>query len=846
VIRFDVPVFDIAPRPLTLIDGSVNHYVSQVAILPVQFPTGELFELEFFVTPLEASFAVVLGLNWLRHYNPLIDWRLNSITFRSNVKDLPSMTSIRSLPPSPVVVQDPISVDSPGIPLDPPSISPSISNPTPEPPTVSQKPHISFINAAAYARACRLEGSQAFQLNLADIPDLLARSATASTSDQGPDLTVIPEEYHGFADVFSKTKADRLPEHRPYDLKINTPEGTTPPLGPIYSLSAVELQTLREFIDEHLRIGFIRPTRSPCGAPVLFIKKKDGSLRLCVDFRGLNKITRKDRYPIPLVADLLDAPKKARIYTKIDLRHAYHLVRISEGDEWKTAFRTRYGSYEWLVMPFGLTNAPAAFQRFINDIFADMLDVCVVVYLDDILIYSDDPDIHRTHVTEVLRRLRANGLYAAEKKCFFHQEKVEFLGFMLSPEGLSMDEAKVKVIQDWPVPRKVRDVQSFLGFANFYRRFILDYSKITVPLTRLTRKGIPWSWTDSCQQAFETLKKAFTTAPILTHWNPDAPIVVETDASDYALAAIISTYVEGDVHPIAFHSRTFNAAELNYDVHDKELLAIFEAFQKWRHYLEGTPTPVDVVTDHKNLEYFATTKLLTRRQARWSEYLSQFNLVIRFRPGKQSTKPDALTRRWDIYLKEGGSDYAMVNPQNCRPVFTQEQLTASLRATFLAPVVLRSASILDLEQLHLDIKTALTDDPTAAKHRSPDNADPRWSFGEDGLLRQDGKIFVPDTNDLRLRILRYKHDHILSGHFGQNKTLQLVRRDYSWPNLRTFVMDFVKSCTVCKRNKSQRHKPYGFLKQLPIPVRPWDSISMDFIEQLPVSNGFTDILVIVD
>jgi hypothetical protein len=259
---------------------------------------------------------------------------------------------------------------------------------------------------------------------------------------------------------------------------------------------------------------------------------------------------------------------------------------------------------------------------------------------------------------------------------------------MLSPEGLHMDETKVKVIQDWPTPRKVKDIQSFLGFANFYRRFIQDYSKITIPLTHLTRKGIPWNWDDRAQQAFDELKRAFTSAPILTHWNPDAPIVVETDASDYALAAIISTYVDGDLHPIAFHSRTFNSAELNYDVHDKELLAIFEAFQKWRHYLEGTASPVDVVTDHKNLEYFSTTKLLTRRQARWSEFLSQFNLVIRFRPGRLGTKPDALTRRWDVYLKEGNSGYASVNPQNHRPVFTQEQLTSSLRATYLAPIAL--------------------------------------------------------------------------------------------------------------------------------------------------------------
>jgi len=204
------------------------------------------------------------------------------------------------------------------------------------------------------------------------------------------------------------------------------------------------------------------------GAPVLFTRKKDGGLRLCVDFRGLNKITKKDRYPLPLIADLLDCPGKARVYTKIDLQHAYHLVRIAEGDEWKTAFRTRYGSFEWRVMPFGLMNAPAAFQRFMNDIFSDMVDICVVIYLDDILIYSDNINIHRTHVREVLRRLRKNGLFAGAHKCSFHTNSIDYLGYILSPTGLSMDSVKIQAIQDWPEPRKVKDIQSFLGFANFY------------------------------------------------------------------------------------------------------------------------------------------------------------------------------------------------------------------------------------------------------------------------------------------------------------------------------------------------------------------------------------------
>ena len=775
--------------------------------------------IDFFVTPLDPSVSVVLGYNWLTRYNPLIDWVLGSIVFRPPSLD-PSFPSTTS------------SARTAQLPQQKP-----VSSETPKPPSVS------LIGAAAFLRACKQQGAQSFSLHLSD-PSFSGKSA--SVSDKAPDLSNIPKEYHDYADVFSKDKASKLAPHRPYDLKIDLVDGAVPPpISVMYSLSPTEQEALREFVDENLRLGFIRPSNSQHGAPVMFVRKKDGSLRLCVDFRGLNKISKKDRYPLPLISDLLATAGKARIYTTLDLRHAYYLVRIADGDEWKTAFRTRYGSFEWRVMPFGLTNAPSAFQRFMNDIFSDMLDVHVIIYLDDILIYSDDPTEHKKHVREVLRRLRLHGLFCKPEKCEFHQDTVNYLGFVLSKDGLTMDPSKVQTIQDWPVPRKVKDIQSFLGFANFYRRFIADYSKIVVPLTRLTRKGVPWIFSDAALHSFNTLKLAFTTAPILTHWIPDKQLIVETDASDYALGAILSIQLDsGEVHPVAFHSRTFTPPELNYDTHDKELLAIFEAFRVWRHYLEGSGIPVDVITDHKNHEYFSTTKVLTRRQARWSEYLSQFNLVIRFRPGKLGTKPDSLTRRWDVYPKGGNSDYATVNPSNLRPMFTQEQIAVSLRATQLLEPVLRATVIMDQEQLNADILAALPVDPLFIAHQK--EPQPGWTVTPDGFFRHDNLIYIPDANDLRLRVLRYKHDHILSGHPGQNKTVDLIRRDYTWPGLREFVKSYVKSCTTCMRAKPQRHKPYGLLKQLPIPERPWNSISMDFIETLPTSSGSDSILVIVD
>lgn len=280
-----------------------------------------------------------------------------------------------------------------------------------------------------------------------------------------------------------------------------------------------------------------------------------------------------------MITDLLNRLGKAWIYTKIDLRHAYHLVWIAEGDEWKITFRTHYGSFEWLVISEGLTNALAAFQRFINDIFRDMLDDSVIVYLDNILVNSKNLQEHRKHVREVLRRLRLHGRYAKAPKCKFHTDSVEYLRYILSPSGLLMSKDKVKVILDWPTLRKVKDIQSFLDFANFYRRFIPYYSNIVVLLTRLTRKNTLWKWTPQCQEAFDSLKKAFTSAPTLMQWKPGAPLIVETDALDYALAAILSMVTDDGVHPLVFLSRTFTALELNYNVHNKELLAIYEAFR---------------------------------------------------------------------------------------------------------------------------------------------------------------------------------------------------------------------------------------------------------------------------
>ena len=352
------------------------------------------------------------------------------------------------------------------------------------------------------------------------------------------------------------------------------------PVGSLYSLSRPELEELRRWLDENLKKGFIRQSVSPAGAPIVFVKKKDGSLRLCADYRGLNDGTIMDRYPLPLIRETLAQLSRAKYYTTLDIRAAYNLVCMAGGEEWKTAFRTRYGLFESLVMPFVLTDAPATFQKFINDVLRPYLDIFCTAYLDDILIYSDNLGEHKIHVRRVLGALQKAGLHLKPEKCEFYQESVKYLGVIISRDGVKMDPSKISTILEWEAPHTVTQVREFLGFANFYMRFVKNYSQIVAPLTALTKKDRPFAWNKGCSKAFEFLKQAFTSAPVLCHFDPDLEIVVETDASDYVSAGVMSQRHNGTLHPVAFFSKKHSPAECNYEIYDKKLMAIIRCFEE--------------------------------------------------------------------------------------------------------------------------------------------------------------------------------------------------------------------------------------------------------------------------
>ncbi|SOV05792.1 uncharacterized protein UDID_18521 [Ustilago sp. UG-2017a] len=559
----------------------------------------------------------------------------------------------------------------------------------------------------------------------------------------------IPKPYQHLRDVFDEVEADKLPHHTEHDLHLELMEGSRPPQGPLYLKGPKEMSELRKYLDENLVKGFIRPSKSPARSPVLFVPKKDGGLRLCVDYRGLNEITVKNRAPLPLIEEQLFLLRKAKIYSKLDLQVAYNLICIAKGDEWKTVFGTQLGLYEYLVMPFGLANAPAHFQSFINVIFRDIIGVYVVVYLGDFLIFSDTEEAHVRHVTEVLTRLRNNWLFAKLLKCEFHTTTVEFLGYIIKPTGVEMD------------PEKVR-----------------------TPLTSLVKLT-------------ERFKK----------------FELETDASDFAIAGVLKQEHEGRWHLVVFYSRKMSSAEKNYEIHDKELLALV------------------ILTDHEALKYFKSQRRITGRQARWVVLLADFDFVLQYRPGDKGGEPDALTRRADMQPVGEEQEH---NVRQLLPPRVFEQVKNEI-ATGMAPVLtmesIATKGIKDLARIFQPLDPELQE----IHLRKPFEI-------RDALWYSDGWLVIPKVTMPG----RTNHHHLRTGHVGWDATIKSAQRHYWWPNMSAWIADYVASCQVCARYKAPRHRPYGLLQPLATPDRPWGSISLDFIEGLPPSKGYDSILVIVD
>jgi len=379
-----------------------------------------------------------------------------------------------------------------------------------------------------------------------------------------------------FPDVMPKDLPEDLPSRRRVDHAIEVMPGVAPPAKAPYRMSHEELKELKVQLQELLTKRYIKPSKSPYGAPVLFVHKKDGTLRMCVDYRALNKATVKNRYPLPRIDDLFDRLSGAKVFSRIDLCSGYYQIRIAEGDKEKTTCRTRYGSYEFLVMPFGLTNAPATFCTLMNDIFREWLDDFVVVYIDDILIYSNSLEEHAEHLRKVFQRLRENKLYAKLEKCEFGVTEVDFLGHRITQEGLMMDDHKVKAILDSELLKSVLALRSFLGLASYYRKFIKNFAKIEAPLTNLLKKSaVTYDWDEACDEAFGTLKGILVKAPVLKLLNFDKDFEIHSDASDFTIGGVIVQ----DGRPVAFESKKLSETERRWPTHEKEMWAVIHCLK---------------------------------------------------------------------------------------------------------------------------------------------------------------------------------------------------------------------------------------------------------------------------
>lgn len=656
---------------------------------------------------------------------------------------------------------------------------------------------------------------------------VIAREPKASTTE-------IPEEYSKYSKLFSGELETGLPEHSQWDHEIKLQPGTEPTFNKIYPQNPAQDKALKEYLEESLRLGHIRPSESPAGHPILWVPKKNGKLRPCIDYRSINKITIKNRYPLPLISEIRDKLGQAKWFTTLDLKGAYNLIRMAKGHEWKTAFRTTRGHFEYLVMPFGLTNAPATFQTMIDNVLRKQLDKFAVVYLDDILIYSNTLEEHRKHVHEVLQTLQDNKLLVEGSKSKFHQHKVEFLGYEITPGQINMSPSKIEDVRSWPEPTNVREVRGFLGFANFYRKFIRKFGEITIPLTNLTKKDNEFKWTEKEAKAFETLKEKILEEPVLLTADPEKPFEVETDASDYAIGGQLGQRdKEGRLHPVAFLSKKLNGPELNYGIHDKELMAIIQAFKEWRHYLVGANHKVTVYSDHKNLTSFTTTKELNKRQIRWYETLTDYDFEILYRKGSLNGRADALSRREDLKSTEASVEHPM------------------LKYNKDGNLVLSTREINMTWQVQPDdiwlrrIKSRIQGDRLTDTWRST----PFLTRKENDYFYND-RLYVPAV--LQRQLVEEIHAHPLHGHQGVAKTISRLRRSYDFPESRKIVQEIIKKCDICNKAKIARHAPYGELQPIPPPERAWQTVTMDFIVKLPKSKEpmtgvfYDSILVIVD
>jgi len=637
---------------------------------------------------------------------------------------------------------------------------------------------------------------------------------------EDPKLNGILEKY---SSVFRSELPDGLPPKRSVDHEIVVEEGNKPPRKPLFQLSPEELKAAKEYVDELLRSRKIRPSKSPYGAPLFFVKEPD-KLRGVVDYRALNLITKKNSTPLPRTDEMFDRIGEARIFSKMDLKTGFHQIRVRPEDVEKTAFNTKYGQFEYLVLPMGLCNAPATFQSLMNSIFHDCMDEFIVVYMDDLLIFSKDKESHYKHLEIVMSRLEEHELYVSPKKCSFMQENIEFLGLIIGNDGIKVNPEKVEVLRTWPKPKSVTEIRSFLGLMQFFRRFVPDFSKIASPLTDLTKKGSGvHRWNEKCDESFQRLKDLITNAPILVAPDWNKPFRGHVDASNMAVGGTL-TQLDGNGRDrvIAFFSKKLAPAEQNYTANDRELLGLIRFLERFRCYLEGSE--FEIITDNQVLKYLFTKPKLSRREARWIETLGNFGIFpITLKAGKIHVLGDVLSRA--PHAKENDP---RINVMEVPYIEIGDIIESYDSDQFFGPVV------------------------KALKGEWPNNEKERIKleklvpmFKKEGQkLLYTGRLCVPRKSVSR--ILDLAHDCKTSGHFKFAKTMSRLE-NFHWRHKSRDVKNYIDGCIVCQQYKDSNQKKLTDPSSLEMPERRWGSLATDFIVHLPkTKDGYDAITTWVD
>ncbi|KAL1550842.1 hypothetical protein AAHA92_18755 [Salvia divinorum] len=607
-----------------------------------------------------------------------------------------------------------------------------------------------------------------------------------------------------------------MPPPRQFDHRIHLAPNATPVNVRPYRYPYFQKNEIQRQVREMLSAGIIRPSQSPFSFPVLSIRKKDGTFRFCIDYRALNKATVPDHFPIPTTDELFDELGSARFFTKLDLRSGYHQIRMQAEDIYKTTFRTHDGHFEFLVMPFGLTNAPSTFQAAMNAIFRPLLRLSVIVFFDDILVYSPTLEAHAEHLHEVLSILEANQFFVKLSKCVFCSETVDYLGHLISDGQLKADPEKIATMIAWPVPSTIRQLRGFLGLTGYYRRFIAQYAMIAGPLTDLLKKDA-FQWSPAAESSFTALKSTMTSAPVLRLPNFDKTFFVETDASDFGIGAVLLQ----DDHPLACFSKKLGPHRRVTSTYHKELYAIVEAVQKWHQYLLGREFVIR--SDQKSLKELLQQVIQTPDQQLYARKLMGYKFRIEYKTGTSNRVADALSRR-------------DMDPMPDRSA--KEEADASLLTTVSHPIPeiveqlkTETRELEDLVEIHASITEG-----TAASNLSY----------VDGLIYWDRRIYVGRASALKCILLYEHHSTPQAGHPGVDRTFRRLAASFYWKNMRKEVKEFVSACFDCQTTKYSTQKPAGLLQPLPIPNRVWEGVSMDFITSLPTSRGFTTIMVVVD